>query len=135
MKLGKRAGPDSVGPVELHGMRIQVPHDGRAIGVEQNGGYIEAVDAVTGAHLWYFRIYETKYIKGKERDVQDVFIVKMGVRDGLLRVKEEYGRIYEVDVFKKSVELAYSPLAKEKHALREKVKRANLSATKAAQTE
>ena len=120
MKLGKRAGPDSVGPVELHGMRIQVPHNGRAIGVEQNGGYIEAVDAVTGAHLWYLRIYETKYIKGKERDVQDVFIVKMGVRDRLLRIKEEYRRVYEVDVCKKSVKLVYSPLAKEKHALREK---------------
>lgn len=135
MKLSKRIGPDPVEPVELHGMRILVPHDGQAIGVEQNGGYIAAVDAVTGAHLWYLRIYETKYIKGKERDVQDVFIVKMGVRAGLLRVKEEYGRVYEVDVCNKSVNLVYSPLAKEKQALREKVKRDNLSAIKAPQSE
>lgn len=120
MKLSKRVGPNPVDPVELHGMRIQVPHYDQGIGVEQNGGYIEAFDAITGKHLWYLMIYETKYIKGKERDVQDVFIVKMGVRDGLLRVQEEYGRVYEVDVCKKSVHLVFSPIAKEKQALREK---------------
>ncbi len=120
MKMSKRIGPDPVEPVELHGMRILVPHSGREIGVAQNGGYIEAVDAITGIHLWHLMVYETKYITGKERDVQDVFIVKIGVRDGLLRVKEEYGRVYEIDVCKKSVNLVYSPIAKEKHALREK---------------
>ena len=44
----------------------------------------------------------------------------MGVRDGLLRVQEEYGRVYEVDVCKKNVHLVFSPIAKEKQALREK---------------
>lgn len=120
MKLSKRIGPDPVESVELNGMRIQVPHYGNEVGVEQNGGYIEAVDAITGSHLWYLMIYETKYINGKERDVQDVFIVKIGVRDGFLRVKEEFGRVYEVDVCQKSVNLVYSPIAKEKQALREK---------------
>ena len=120
MKLSKRMGPDPVEPVELHGMRIHVPHYGQEIGVEQNGGYIEAVDAITGNHLWYLMIYETKYIKGKERDVQDVFIVQIGVRDGFLRVKEEFGRVYVVDVLNKSVDLVYSPIANEKRALKEK---------------
>ncbi|MEN9867899.1 MAG: hypothetical protein RL748_3489 [Pseudomonadota bacterium] len=119
MKLSKRIGPVPVEPVELHGLRIQVPHYGQEIGVEQNGGYIEAVDAITGLHLWYLMIYETKYSNGKERDGQDVFIVKIGVRDGMLRVKEGYGRVYEVDVCEKRVSLAYSPIAKEKQALRE----------------
>ncbi len=120
MKMSKRIGPDPVDPVELHGMRILVHHNGQEIGFEQNGGFIEAVNALTSEHLWYLTIYKTKYIKEKERDVQDVFIVKMGVRDGLLRVKEEFGRIYEVDVNQKSVRLVYSPLPKEKQALRGK---------------
>lgn len=117
MKLSKRIGPDPVEPVELHGMRILVPHYGHEIGVEQNGGYIEAVDALTNTHLWYLMIYQTKYLQGKERDVQDVFIVQMGVRDGLLRVKEEFGRVYEVDVAQKTVRLVYSPIPREKQAL------------------
>lgn len=122
MKLRKRIGPDPVEPVELHGMKIHVPHFAQEIGFEQNGGYIEAVDAITGNHQWYLMIYETKYINGRERDVQDNFIVQLGVRDGILRVKEEYGRVYAVDVCKKTVELVYSPVAKEKRALRERAR-------------
>lgn len=78
------------------------------------------MDATTNEHLWHLMIYRTKYVKGKERDVQDVFIVQMGVRDGLLRTKEEFGRIYEVDVNQKSARLVYSPLSMEKQSLRKK---------------
>lgn len=118
MKLHKRIAPDPVAPVELHGLIIHAPHFGYEIGVSQNGGYIEARDALSGEVLWHLMIYETKYIQGKERDVQDVFIVALGVRDGFLRVKEEYGRIYQVDVCNKTIELVYSPIPNEKRLLK-----------------
>jgi hypothetical protein len=119
-KFEKRAGPDRVEPISLHGLRITVPHYGKRIGLAQNGGYIAAEDVQTGAHLWYLKVYAVEYNPKKEEDVQDLFICEMGVRDGMLHVKEEHGRVYAIDVIQKTVELVYSPFDKEKRLLREK---------------
>jgi hypothetical protein len=123
-KFEKRAGPDRVEPVNLHDLRITVPHYGKRIGLEQNGGYIAAEDAQTGAHLWYLKVYAVEYNQKKEDDVQDLFICEMGVRDGMVRVKEEQGRVYAIDVIQKTVELVYSPFDKEKKILKEKLPKA-----------
>lgn len=118
-KLEKRAGPDRVEPVSLHGLRITVPHYGKRLGLAQNGGYIAAEDAQTGTHLWYLKVYTVEYNPNKEDDVQDLFICEMGIRDGVVRVKEEQGRVYAIDVIQKTVTLVFSPFAKEKRALKE----------------
>lgn len=119
MKCSKREGPDAVEPVEIHGVRISIPHFGKRIGLGQNGGLIAAEDSATGEHLWFLQIYEIHYNPKKEEDVQDMFITEMGVRDGMVRVKEEMGRVYAIDVLTKTVEMVYSPFDKEKKLIKQ----------------
>jgi hypothetical protein len=98
-KLGKREGPDPVEPVTIGGIRYEAIHWGNEIGVEQNGGYIAAVDPVTGNRLWTLKVYNTSYDPLRERDVQDVFITKLagGESAGKIRVIDENGRNFIVD--------------------------------------
>ena len=126
MKYAKREGPEPVEPVEIHGLRISIPHFGKRIGLEQNGRYLAAKDSATGEHLWLLRIYEVHYNPKKEEDVQDLFITEMGVRDGMVRVKEEMGRVYAVDVLNKLVELVYSPFDQEKKLIKQRAAKQNL---------
>lgn len=94
----KRVGPPDVEPVTVGGLRFEALHWGRERGLEQNGGYLEAFDAASGASLWVLRIYAIDYDPTLEEDVQDVFIetLKPGPR-GTLKVVDERGRRYVVD--------------------------------------
>lgn len=94
----KRVGPPEVEPVTLGGLRFEAVHWGRERGLGQNGGYIEAFDAATGAALWLLRIYAIDYRDELEEDVQDLFIeeLKAGPR-GKLTVIDEQGRRFTVD--------------------------------------
>jgi hypothetical protein len=98
-KLGKREGPDPVEPVVIGGVRYEAVHWGSEIGADQNGGYIAAVDPVTGNRLWTLKVYDIDYDPARERDVQDVFITKLSAAEsaGKLRVTDEDGRNFIVD--------------------------------------
>jgi hypothetical protein len=102
----KRVAPPKVAPVTIGAVRIEAIHWGRSRGLDQNGGYIVAVDPRSGRELWILKVYDITYDPSMEQDVQDVFITKItkGYR-GQLLVWEEKGRRYLVDIKTRSVSI------------------------------
>jgi hypothetical protein len=100
----KRVAPPQVPPVRIGSMRIEAVHWGRERGLDQNGGYIVAINRKSGKELWLLKIYDVSYDDKMETDVQDVFIERIERlgSHGVL-VTDEDGRQYEVDIDRKSV--------------------------------
>ena len=96
-KMAKREGPDPVDPVTINGIRFEVVHWGKELGVGQNGGYIVAVDPASGERLWTLMVYGIDYDADRERDVQDLFITSLNETDGKLKVVDEDEREFIVD--------------------------------------
>lgn len=109
---GKRAAPPDVWPVVYNGVRY-VALRSRVVEwrdvnngymswtdekLDQNGGYIEARDEKTDALLWRLKVYTVAHNAALERDVQDVFIKSMEIRDGALIVVNERGDRFSVDL-------------------------------------
>lgn len=95
---GKRKGPAEVKPVVIGAVRYEVIHFGKAEGLDQNGGYIAALDKKTGARLWTLKVYANQIDPKLESDVQEVFISAMKKHGAGLAVTDERGRHYRVDV-------------------------------------
>jgi hypothetical protein len=89
--------------VTLGALRIEALPWGKARGLGQNGGYIAAYDAATGNELWTLKVYTVEYDPRKEEDKQDVFIESLAEQNGQLRVTDERGRTYLVDVQSRAV--------------------------------
>lgn len=100
--LAKRGGPQDVEPVIYDGVKYVAVHWGFVRKLEQNGGYVEAFDQRTGKQLWRIRVYMITY-DGREKDVQDVFITKLGIEQGRLIVTNEKGEKFSVDLKMKTV--------------------------------
>jgi len=93
--------PDAVAAA---GIRYEAVPWGKARGLEQNGGYIAAIEEATNLEKWILKVYSVAYDDGKEQDKQDVFITRMQwEKKHVLRVEDERGRQYLVDVIKRSV--------------------------------
>ena len=102
--MGKRIAPPEVPPVTVAGVKIEALHWGRERGFGQNGGYVVAVDPVTGKELWTLKIYEVTYDGRMEEDVQDVFIASMrAVDDRHVEIIDENGRRYLLNATTRSV--------------------------------
>jgi hypothetical protein len=100
----KRAAPADVPPVVIGDVRIEALHWGRAEGLPHNGGYIAAFDSASGRKLWKLKVYGVAYQRGRETDVQDVFIRSMTeTAPGQLLIIDEKGRRYRVDVKARTV--------------------------------
>ncbi len=85
-------------PVTAGGIRYEAPPWTRLRGLPQNGGYVEAIDTLTGKSLWLLRVFESKQKPGKEEDKQDVFIteLKLSADAKRLIVCDELGRKYSI---------------------------------------
>jgi hypothetical protein len=96
----KRAGPEPVDPVVIGAVRFEAPTDGKAKGLGQNGGFVVAHDAATGAELWTAKVYAIAYKADMEGDKQDIFIIEMKPSpDGrALLVTDDHGRRWKVDL-------------------------------------
>ncbi len=92
----ERLGPKDVEPVIFDGVKYVAVHWGQARGLDQNGGYVEAFDLKTNKSLWLLRIYKITY-DVREKDIQDVFITKMSMEHGALKVANEKGEMFSVD--------------------------------------
>lgn len=101
----KRVAPATVGPIVIGNRRFEVVHWGRDRGLPQNGGYIAALDSVSGKELWLLRVYVTQYDKSLESDVQDVFIKSMSKKffSDKLKITDENGRLYLVNIQDRTV--------------------------------
>ena len=101
----KRAAPEPVEPVVIQGIRYEAVPWGRARGLDQNGGYVQAVDVATGKQLWLVRVYKITYDPAMEADKQDEFISELSAsKDGrTLTVVTERGSRYRIDLATRTV--------------------------------
>jgi len=91
-------------PVTAAGVRYEAVPWGKARGLGQNGGYIGAYDAASGRELWLLKVYDVVYDGRKESDKQDLFIEDLTLESGgLLRVTDERGGLYRVDLKQRAV--------------------------------
>ena len=91
-------------PVSLAGMRYEAIPWGKARGLSQNGGYLAAMDEYSGEEIWLLKVYDVSYDRDMEGDKLDVFISQITRHgDHELRVENERGEVYLVDVETKSV--------------------------------
>lgn len=99
-----RRAPASIPAVEHDGIRYEQASDGRAVGAAQVGGVLVASDAATGARLWTLAVYCNPIDQDREADVQWVFFTSMVFADnGMLRISNEAGKSFLVDVKKRTV--------------------------------
>lgn len=100
-----RGPPKPVAPLVLDGIRYD-PALGDARHLPTNS--IAAFDAATGEALWRVEVYPQRYaaVPGLETDVQNVFIrsIEADPRGGALRVSDERGRRYRLDLKTHAVE-------------------------------
>lgn len=106
MALAKRVAPPEVKPLMHHGVTYRAGHARDSRG---NRGTVEAVEASTGKRLWIVTVYEIPYQAGLETDVQDVFIKSLAIDDGCLRVTNERGKSYCVELETGAVHRVISP--------------------------
>ena len=100
MPAGKRVGPKDVNPIIADGVRYEVLHWGRDRGLDQNGGYIVAKDAVSNKELWLAKIYTIDYKPKLETDVQDLFITAIELANDKksLKITDEDNRQFTLDL-------------------------------------
>lgn len=96
----ERSEAPQAAPVQHQGVRYEAIQWGQARGLEQNGGYVQAVDAANGSILWIHRIYRIAYDPAKEQDKQDRFITRLaiGERGESLLIDDERGGRYVLDL-------------------------------------
>ena len=101
----KRSEPDPVDPVRFGGVRYEAMPWGKARGLDQNGGYVAAIDEKTGKELWLLKVYDVSYDGDMEGDKQDVFITELEIDRGgrRLTVESEAGDRYAVDLESRTV--------------------------------
>lgn len=107
MMQADRIPPAEISPVVIDGMRYEVVHWGKERGLEQNGGYIAAIDVASGQERWLLKIYDVQYDPMMEEDVQDIFIKSMTKPffSKKLKIVDELGRKYIVDTTDRSIQL------------------------------
>lgn len=98
MAQAKRRAPAEIKPVVAAGIRYVVPHFGALHAKEQNGGYVQAWDVRTDTLQWDRLVYRVVREATLEPDVQDVFIVRISVKDGTLLVDNELGETFAMDL-------------------------------------
>lgn len=98
-----RRAPREIPPLERNGVRYTQAQDGRDLGVEQVGGVLVATEASTDKPLWTLVVYANTIDPKLEADVQWVFFKSMAFDpDGRLRIVNEAGNTYLVDVEKRT---------------------------------
>jgi hypothetical protein len=86
----KRSAPDEVTPIKSGDIEYRAPHG--------QMGCVEAWNVKQNDLIWRRQIYVVKYAIGLERDVQDVFITTIELKDKTLIVKNERKSEYELNL-------------------------------------
>ena len=86
----KRAAPAKVPPVTVGQIEYRAP--------TSQMGCCEAWDTKSNEMIWRRQIYVVKYTVGIERDIQDVFITSLRLKDNTLIVSNERKSEYELDL-------------------------------------
>lgn len=101
-----RVAPPRVAPVEQGGVRYAQAEVGREVGADRADGVLVATDIASGRRLWTLSVYRTPRQPGLEEDVQWRFFASMAFDDddGRLRVVNEAGEVFLVDVVRRVVD-------------------------------
>lgn len=95
----KRAGPAAVAPVTIGQVRYEALPWSRMRELDQNGGYIAAIDENSGQELWILKVYDVRYDGDMEDDKQDLFITRIEPKDSrTLLIENENGERFIVDL-------------------------------------
>ena len=96
----KRMAPPTVKPVVVNGVKYELIKWGYKMKMRQNGGILKATNIKTKEVLWTKLIYKTQYTKGRETDLQDVFVKKLVLSDDQksLIATDERNQSYQVDL-------------------------------------
>jgi len=89
--LAKRAVPKPIPPVLRNGVIYSVPHDLMM-------GVVVATDLTTGTVLWRRQVYTVRIDPSLEEDPQDCYITDLQATDDRLRVANERGFVYNLDL-------------------------------------
>ena len=105
MSSKKRGPPPAASSVTARGVRYETIAMGRRRGLDQNGGYIAALDVASGRQLWLLKVYVTPHDPDMEDDKQDLFIagLKLTNHGHALLVTDERGGRYCVDLKTRAV--------------------------------
>jgi len=110
--VAKRAVPAAVAPVVHQRITYSAPRS-------QMG----CIEAHQGRHLIYRRqIYVVKFDPNLERDVQDVFIKTLKLKDNALIVTNERGHQYRLDLKSLEVEVLTGSLVEQARKRREPIR-------------
>ena len=88
--MAKRIAPREVEPVTYQGIKYVANH--------ARMGFVEAWEVKTGKKLWEQAIYEVRIDPRLERDVQDVFITDLKIKNKKLIIKNETQGVYELNL-------------------------------------
>jgi hypothetical protein len=86
----KRTPPPQVGPVRSGDVEFRAPAD--------QMGCVEAWDTKHNEIIWRRQVYVVRFTAGLERDVQDVFIKSMVLKDKVLVIVNERNSEYGLNL-------------------------------------
>ncbi len=90
-------------PVHLEGIRYEAINQGRDRGLDQNGGYVAAINQQDNTELWTFRVYEIEFNEEMPLEPQEVYIMRMRIMGNyMLHVWDDFGEHYVVDTIQKT---------------------------------
>jgi hypothetical protein len=93
----------SPAPVELDGIRYEALNHGRDRGLDQNGGYIAAIEVSSNRELWTLCVYEINYHEEMPVEPQEVYIMRMRIMgNNVLHVWDDFGEHFVVDTILKT---------------------------------
>lgn len=86
----KRLAPKPVAPVAHAGLRYEVPNwVDESKGIKHNGGYVRVVNTRDGLPICTKEVYEVKYDRTLEMDVQDNFITTLKIEGNNVIITSE----------------------------------------------
>lgn len=97
----KRVAPEEVTPIEVNGIRYTAPQFDTATG-EKMIGYIVATNTASHKEVWKKQLYTVKIDSSLETDVQEYFINGLSLEGDTLRVTDERGGKYWLNLKNKT---------------------------------
>ena len=106
------SGPTEVTPVSVGNIRYDALHWGKERGLDQNGGFVIAINPSTGEEIWVQKIYEIVY-GDKSPQKYDLFITDLKFLDARngLQITDQSGRVHHMGLDSRVVTLIIEPVA------------------------
>lgn len=86
-------------PAIYRGVVYKAQSFGKVHGRAQDGGYVQAFDAVSGARLWEKKVYDTQDLIPAFTQPHDIFIERLDVKESVLYVIAQGGYIFAFPLF------------------------------------